>query len=47
MHVELSLANIGRQMLGQVKHQIKRCWRFVANDWIEIADVAMNRYSME
>jgi len=26
----ISLANIGRQMLGSVKHQIKRCWRFCA-----------------
>ena len=26
----ISLANIGRQMAGTVKHQIKRCWRFCA-----------------
>jgi hypothetical protein len=39
LHVErVSLANIGRQMLGQTKHQIKRCWRFVANDRVETAD---------
>ena len=34
----ISLANIGRQMAGMVKHQIKRCWRFCANDRIETAD---------
>jgi hypothetical protein len=34
----ISLANIGRQMQGTVKHQIKRCWRFCANDRIETAD---------
>jgi hypothetical protein len=33
-----SLANIGRSMLGTAKHQIKRCWRFCANDRIETAD---------
>src|ERR671914_1034140 len=39
MRVErVSLAGIGRQMLGGVKHQIKRCWRFCANDRIETAD---------
>jgi Transposase DDE domain len=39
MRVErISLANIGRSMLGTVKHQIKRCWRFCANDRIETAD---------
>jgi hypothetical protein len=46
MHVQrVSLANIGRQMLGRAgkastsaKHQIKRCWRFCANDRIETAD---------
>ena len=39
MHVErISLANIGRAMQGRVKHQIKRCWRFCANDRIETAD---------
>ena len=27
-----SLADIGRQMLGAAKHQIKRCWRFCSND---------------
>lgn len=34
----VSLANLGRQMLGNVKHQIKRCWRFCANDRVEPAD---------
>ena len=39
MRVErISLANIGRGMLGKAKHQIKRCWRFVANDRVETAD---------
>jgi hypothetical protein len=33
-----SLASIGRQMLGTAKHQIKRCWRFCANERIETAD---------
>jgi hypothetical protein len=34
----ISLANLGRQMLGTTKHQIKRCWRFCANERIETAD---------
>jgi hypothetical protein len=34
----VSLANIGRRMLGSAKHQIKRCWRFCANDRVEPAD---------
>lgn len=34
----ISMANIGRQMQGQAKHQIKRCWRFCDNDRIETAD---------
>jgi hypothetical protein len=34
----ISLANIGRMMEGKVKHQIKRCWRFCANDRVETAD---------
>src|ERR1700738_5194410 len=34
----VSLANIGRRMLGTAKHQIKRCWRFCANERIEPAD---------
>jgi len=39
LHVErISLANIGRSMEGTIKHQIKRCWRFCANDRIETAD---------
>lgn len=33
----ISLANLGRAVGGatQVKHRIKRCWRFIANDRIE------------
>lgn len=39
MRVErINLANIGRAITGTVKHQIKRCWRFCANDRIETAD---------
>ena len=34
----VSLANIGRQMQGQAKHQIKRTWRFCSNPRIETAD---------
>jgi hypothetical protein len=34
----VSLANIGRNLLGTTKHQIKRAWRFCANDRIETAD---------
>jgi hypothetical protein len=34
----ISLANIGRAMNGAAKHQIKRCWRFCANDGVETAD---------
>ena len=34
----ISLANIGRAMNGAAKHQIKRCWRFCANDRVETAD---------
>jgi hypothetical protein len=34
----VSLANIGRSMLGTTKHQIKRCWRFCANERVETAD---------
>jgi hypothetical protein len=34
----ISLANIGRAMDGAAKHQIKRCWRFCANQRIETAD---------
>lgn len=30
-----SLGNIGRHMMGRAKHQIKRCWRFVANERVE------------
>lgn len=39
LHVQrISLANIGRHMLGTTKHQIKRCGRFCVNDRIEPAD---------
>jgi hypothetical protein len=39
MRVErVSLANLGRRMLGNAKHQIKRCWRFCNNDRVEPAD---------
>ncbi len=34
----VSLASIGRKMQGNAKHQIKRAWRFCANDRIETAD---------
>jgi hypothetical protein len=34
----VSLANLGRRMLGNAKHQIKRCWRFCNNDRVEPAD---------
>lgn len=34
----ISLANIGRAMTGAAKHQIKRCWRFCANERVETAD---------
>jgi hypothetical protein len=34
----VSLANIGRSMLGSAKHQIKRCWRFCANQRVESAN---------
>jgi hypothetical protein len=34
----ISLANIGRAAQGSAKHQIKRCWRFVANERVESAD---------
>ena len=39
MRVErASLANLGRRMLGAAKHQIKRAWRFCANDRVEPTD---------
>jgi hypothetical protein len=39
MHVQrISLANIGRALNGTAKHQIKRCWRFCANERVETAD---------
>src|SRR5215218_3951071 len=39
MRVErVSLANLGRQAVGNAKHQIKRCWRFCVNDRVEPAD---------
>lgn len=34
----VSLGNIGRNMDGTAKHQIKRCWRFCNNDRVETAD---------
>ncbi len=34
----ISLANIGRAMIGKAKHQIKRAWRFCANHRIVTAD---------
>jgi len=34
----ISMANIGRQMQGAAKHQIKRCWRFCDNQRVETAD---------
>lgn len=34
----VSQANIGRMMEGRTKHQIKRCWRFCANQRVETAD---------
>jgi len=34
----ISLANIGRAALGSAKHQIKRAYRFCANDRVEPAD---------
>ena len=39
MHCQrVSLANLGRRMLGTTKHQIKRAWRFCANERVESAD---------
>jgi hypothetical protein len=36
LHVQrVSLANLGRHMLGKTKHQIKRAWRFCANPRVE------------
>jgi hypothetical protein len=34
----VSLANLGRNLLGTTKHQVKRAWRFCANDRVESAD---------
>ena len=34
----ISLASIGRTRVGSVKHQIKRAWRFCANDGVEVSD---------
>lgn len=34
----VSLANLGRNLLGTTKHQIKRAWRFCANERVESAD---------
>jgi hypothetical protein len=39
MHCQrVSLANIGRNLLGKTKHQIKRAWRFCSNERVESAD---------
>jgi hypothetical protein len=39
MHCQrVSLANLGRNLLGTTKHQIKRAWRFCANERVETAD---------
>src|SRR3954470_16827915 len=39
LHVQrVSLANIGRHMLGKTKHQIKRCWRFCDSRRVEPTD---------
>ena len=34
----ISLASIGRSLVGSVKHQIKKAWRFCANDRVEVSD---------
>ena len=34
----VSLAAIGRQLLGRTKHDIKKTWRFCANPRVETAD---------
>lgn len=34
----VSLAAIGRALAGTVKHQIKKAWRFCANDRVEVGD---------
>jgi hypothetical protein len=34
----VNFAQIGRELVGNVKHQIKKCWRFCANPRIETAD---------
>jgi len=34
----VSLANLGRAACGSAEHQIKRCWRFCANDRVEPSD---------
>lgn len=34
----ISLAAIGRRLMGTTKHEIKKCWRFCANPRIETAD---------
>ncbi len=34
----VSLANLGRNLLGTTKHQIKRAWRFCSNERIESSD---------
>jgi hypothetical protein len=34
----VSLANLGHNLLGTTKHQIKRAWRFCAYERVESAD---------
>jgi len=39
MHCQrVSLANLGRNLVGTTKHQIKRAWRFCSNERIEPTD---------
>ena len=39
MHCQrVSLANLGRNLAGTIKHQIKRAWRFCSNERIEPTD---------
>lgn len=43
----VSLANVGRSMAGEalVKHRIKRAYRFIANERVEISDAMRQRGS--
>ena len=36
--LRISMPALGRAMPGRVKHQSKKCWRFCANDRIEVSD---------